>query len=411
MAKLKIGVFGGFRGRRMVSQVAGSADAELVAVCDRHPAAIETCRKLAEEAGMYNVAYYSDFEEFFKHDMDAVILANYANEHVPYAIRCLESGRHVMSEVLTCANMKEAVELIEAVERTGKLYTYAECYCYTPVRWEMRNRYLRGDIGELMYAEGEYIHDCASVWPQITYGDRNHWRNRMSSTFYCTHSIGPILTMTGLRPTQVTGFETKSMPFTRNVGYPGGTLGMEIINLSNGSVMKSVHFNMKHTTEVSNYQLNGEWGGMKDLGDGRLALYLEDHGKNGRFETVTPEHLIEEAKYTVHGGGDYYTTYYFIRALLGDEVARERVIDVYQAVDMCTPGILGYRSIINGNEPVKVPDLRNKCERDAYRNDRFCTFPENGGDQYVSNNNWGDPEIPDSVYEEVKRKWLAGEEG
>jgi len=413
MAKMRIGVFGGFRGRRMVSQVAGSTEAELVAVCDRSTAAIETCRKLAEEAGMDHVAYYSDFDEFFKHDMDAVILANYANEHVSYAIRFLESGRHVMSEVMTCVNMKEAVELIEAVERTGKLYTYAECYCYTPVRWEMRERYLRGDIGELMYAEGEYIHDCSSVWPMITYGERNHWRNQMASTFYCTHSIGPILTMTGLRPVQVSGFETKSMPFTRKVGYPGGTFGMEILTLNNGAVVKSTHFNLKHTTEVSNYQLNGDRGAMKDLGDGSLALYMEGPNENGRgkHEILTPNHLIEEAKYTVHGGGDYYTTYYFIRALLGDEAARERVIDVYQAVDMCIPGILGYRSIVNGNAPVKVPDLRIKAEREPYRDDRFCTFPENAGDQWVSNNNWGDPEIPDSVYEEVKRKWLAGEEG
>ena len=70
--------------------------------------------------------------------MDAVILANYANEHVPFGIRLMESGRHIMTECLTCATMKEAVELIEAVERTGMTYSYAENYCYTPVRWEMQ---------------------------------------------------------------------------------------------------------------------------------------------------------------------------------------------------------------------------------------------------------------------------------
>ncbi len=64
-----------------------------------------------------------------------------------------------------------------------------------------------------------------------------------------------------------------------------------------------------------------------------------------------------------------------------------------------------------GNKPVKVPDLRNPEEREPYRNDRFCTFPDIAGDQWVSNNNWGDPEIGDEVYAEVKRKWLAGEDG
>ena len=218
MAKLKIGVFGAGRGMTMVRQLLGNPDAEFVAVCDMYQPSLDRCRKEAEEAGLDKVAYYTDFEDFYNHDMDAVVLANYANEHAPFGIRLLDSGRHIMTECLTCATMKEAVELIEAVERSGKVYTYAENYCYTPVRWEMRERYRRGDIGELMYAEGEYVHDCSSIWPQITYGERDHWRNQDYSTFYCTHSIGPILSMTGLRPVKVSGFETQNRPFMWNLG-------------------------------------------------------------------------------------------------------------------------------------------------------------------------------------------------
>ena len=57
--------------------------------------------------------------------MDAVVLANYANEHAPFAIRCMEEGKHVFSEVLPVQTMKEAVELIEAVE-TGLLKGVSE---------------------------------------------------------------------------------------------------------------------------------------------------------------------------------------------------------------------------------------------------------------------------------------------
>ena len=92
-------------------------------------------------------------------------------------------------------------------------------------------------------------------------------------------------------------------------------------------------------------------------------------------------------------------------------MARERAIDVYTAVDMCIPGILAYKSIVNGNIPITVPNLRNAEERDAYRNDTFCTFKHIAGDQYVPNNIQGVEPIPDSVYEEVRRKWLAGEPG
>jgi hypothetical protein len=276
----------------------------------------------------------------------------------------------------------------------------------------MRERYRRGDIGELMYAEGEYIHDCSSIWPQITYGQRDHWRNEDYSTFYCTHSIGPIISMTGLRPVKVSGFETQNRPFMWKLGAPAACAGMEIITLENGAILKSLHGGLKHTSH-SNYQLNGDRGALKDLGDGRLAVYMEGENENcrGKHDIITPSAVIAGTENSGHGGADFYTTYYFIRSILGDETARSRTIDVYTAVDMCIPGILAYRSIVNGNNSIDIPNFRNRNERDAYRNDSFCTFKHIAGDQYVSNNIQGYEEIPDEIYEEVKRRWLAGEPG
>ncbi|MBE6598714.1 MAG: Gfo/Idh/MocA family oxidoreductase [Ruminococcaceae bacterium] len=411
MAKLKIGVFGGGRGMTAIRQLLNNPDAELVAVCDKYLPLLDKVKKEAEEAGLYNVAYYPSFDDFIQHDMDAVILANYAHEHAKFGIRLLESGRHIMSECLVCANMKEAVELIETVERTGKIYTLAENYCYAPARWEMRRRYLNGDIGELMYAEGEYLHDCSDIWPQITYGQREHWRNRTFSTFYCTHSIGPVLKMTGLRPVKVSGFETQNMPYMRDLGRPTGCGGMEILTLNNGAIVKSIHGDVKNISHHYNYQLNGDRGAMKDLGDGQLATYIEGDRGNGRgdYETYTPSHVIAEAESTGHDGGDFYTTHYFIQSILGDEEAKERAIGVYDAVDMSIPGILAYKSIVNGNASVDVPNLRNKEERDAYRNDTFTTFAEAAGDQRVPSNIHIKEEIPDEVYDRVKKMWLESQ--
>lgn len=79
---------------------------------------------------------------------------------------------------------------------------------------------------------------------------------------------------------------------------------------------------------------------------------------------------------------------------------------MYDAVDMCVLGILGYKSIVNGNVPVEIPNLRDPSVRDKYRNDTFCTFPEIAGDQYVSHNRFIPNGVPDEVYEEVFRKRL-----
>ena len=127
--KLKIGVVGGYRGMSMIKILLEHEDAELVAVCDKEEFMLNKVRETAKESNC-ELALFRNFDDFIEYDMDAVVLANYANEHVPFAIKCLNAGKHVFSEVLPCQTMKEAVELVEAVEKSGLVYAYGENYCY-----------------------------------------------------------------------------------------------------------------------------------------------------------------------------------------------------------------------------------------------------------------------------------------
>ena len=136
MKKVRIGVFGGARGFTMVSQLLHHPDAELVAVCDKYQPLLDNVKKAADEAGV-SVALYTSFDEFIRHDMDGVVLANYANEHAVYAVKCLEAGKHVMSEVLPGETPAQLVAMVEAVEKTGLVYAYAENYCYMKPTFEM----------------------------------------------------------------------------------------------------------------------------------------------------------------------------------------------------------------------------------------------------------------------------------
>ena len=238
MKKVRIGVLGAYRGTSMINYCKIADNAEVVAICDKWKEGLEMQEK--ENEGL-NIAYFDNFDDFIEYDMDAVVLANYATEHAPFAIRAMEKGLHVFSEVMPVQTMKEAVELVECVERTGKIYAYGENYCYMSAPYEMRRLYKENKIGELEYAECEYIHNCESIWPSITYGDKNHWRNNMYATFYCTHSIGPIIHMTGLRPVSVVGFEGKLNERSLRTGHKGPTWGIEMITLNNGAIVKSVH--------------------------------------------------------------------------------------------------------------------------------------------------------------------------
>ena len=417
MAKLKIGVFGAGRGMTMIGVLLKHPDAELVAICDKHRPTLDKAGKAAEEAGI-SIALYEDFEDFFRHDMDAVVLANYANEHSIYAVRLLDSGRHVMSEVLPCETMAQAVQLVEAVERSGKVYAYAENYCYMDHTFEMWRRYERGDVGEIMYGEGEYIHDCSSIWPAITYGERDHWRNRMFPTFYCTHSIGPMLTITGRRPVQVVGFETQVNKQKKALGFWQGGIcgGIEMLTLDNGAILKSVHGGLKREPGSINYEIYGTKGSMESnrLPGKKLSVYIEgDKFCKGETEWYDPEKFVSAdlaRNFGTHGGSDFYATHFFIEKILGRPDGEKYAIDVYKALDMGICGIMAYRSILAGNKPMPIPNFRNPEEREPWRNDHACTSPAIAGDQLLPVSSYGTVVEPDEVYEAVRQDWLAGKD-
>lgn len=409
MKKIKIGVVGGYRGETMMRYCDLFDYAELVAICDNNEKVLQKCR---EKYNNSNITYYDNYEDFLKHDMDAVVLANYANEHAPFAIKALKAGFHVYSEVLPVQTMKEAVELIEAVESSGKIYTFAENYCYLPATYEMKRLYEKGDLGEFEYGECEYVHNCEPIWPSITYGDKNHWRNNMYSTFYCTHSLGPIIHITGLRPVSVVGFEGGNYERQLRMGAKGGPFGIEMITLENGAIVKSLHSGLyKNSIWYSIYGSKGRMESVREdiYWEGTREILVNVDAYSGEYKPndvkrYKPVRDMEECadKIGGHVGSDFYTMHNFVERINGKEDAD--IIDVYEAMDMFLPGMFAYRSILEGNKPIAIPNLRNKEEREIWRNDTACTDPKVAGDMLLPTSAKGTPEIDDSVYELMASK-------
>lgn len=411
MRKIKVGVIGVNRGSSMINYCRSAGNAQVVAICDKWE---EGLRKKQQEINDASISYYVDYEDFLKHDMDVVVLANFANEHAPFAVRAMNEGKNVISEVLPCQNMKEAVELIETVKRTGKQYFYAENYCFMPSPREMKRLYREGKIGELEYAEGEYIHNCEPIWHEITQGDPTHWRNNMYANFYCTHSIGPMLHITGLRPVKVTGFELPFNARMARMGGKSGSCGIEMITLENGAVIKSIHGNLSLNSIW--YTLYGSKGRMESSresvsgSDGIEKLYVEAYETDTGYDRLDKneynpaDELSERAKNFGHGGSDFYTMYNCMEKLLGNEEAD--VIDVYEALDMFLPGLYAYKSVLAGGAPMDIPDMRDASQREKVKNDTSCTDPKAAGDMLLPSYSKGNPEIEPEIYKLHHEKWL-----
>ncbi len=405
---VKIGVLGVYRGRTMIEYCKHDSRVKLAAVCDKRKDALQ---KMKEELNDESISYYENFEDLLESDVDAIVLANYANEHAPYAVKCLEHGKHVLSEVMPVQNFAEAVALVEAVEKTGKIYDYAENYCYMVAPREMRRLYKSGALGEFEYGEGEYLHNCEAGWHTITYGDPNHWRNNMSAFFYSTHSIGPLIHITGLKPVKVTGFE---MPYNNRMARMGAKAGwgsLIIITLENGAVIKSLHGvgPSKNSVWFSVYGSLGTAESRRETAEGNCAIYTaldEFEGENAdRKNKYTPkDEFSERAEAAGHGGSDFFTMWHFVSKILGEENAE--IIDVYEALDMFLPSLLAYRSVLAGGVSMDVPDFRNPAEREKYRRDFACTDPKVAGDMLQPSYSKGNPYVPSEVYEKLRKAYL-----
>lgn len=411
MKQVKIGVFGGGRGISMVEFCTKNAsEAKLVAICDKSEEVMDSVKDFIKKANEVNeikteVNYYYDFEEFIKEDMDAVILANYATEHAPYAIRCLERGLHVLSDIAPVKNLAEAVALVEAVEKSNKIYAFGENCCFFPGVMEMRKNFRAGKYGQFLYGECEYIHDCSHIWPEITYGERDHWRNRMYATFYCTHSIGPMIHITGEKPKTVVGYELKHSPRLLDLGYLKGTAGIEMITTESGAVIKSMHGDLHHYCLY--YSIYGTEGCVETDRKGDDNYNTLNEWKNEELNSYNATHSDAEAlkMLEMHGGADYYNMHFFVQKILGNNLEGEELIDVYEALDMFLPGLLAYKSVFLGGVPVDIPDLRKKEERDKYRNDTWCVDSDVTNPMRVPSFSKGDPEISDEVYAKVKKMY------
>ena len=182
--EIRVGIIGVGRGQSFV-QGADLVGMKLVAVCDQWQ------EKLDQVGKQYDVTTYVDYDRFLEHDMDAVILANYFNQHAPFAIKALRAGKHVMSETAANKTLAEGVALCRTVEETGKIYMFAENYPFTVFNQELARLYRKGEIGRVIYAEGEYNHPMAPEEILRISPGLDHWRNWVPSTYYCTHALAP----------------------------------------------------------------------------------------------------------------------------------------------------------------------------------------------------------------------------
>ena len=376
MAKkqIRVGVVGVARGMTF-ARGAEFAGMKLVALCD-------TWEERLQSAGaQLGVAAYTEYDRFLEHDMDAVVLANYFHQHAPFAVKALDAGFHVMSETSACKTLGEGAALARAVERSGKIYMFAENYAYFACVQEMRRLYLAGEIGEVQYCEGEYVHP--SYWRDVFARSQgmNHWRNWTPGIYYCTHAMSPIMHVTDTHPVSVNAqsiarSDADEQRLTLKRGDPGF---VAMIRLNNGAMARIAGLQLRGHGNW--YRFHGTRGLMENtrgMNHGMLRIVHEewDRRKSDVGEKIyVPDFPVhgDLARKAGHGGGDFFTNFHFAEAIRKGE---QPYLDVYRGLEMTLVGIQGWRSCLANGAPFDIPDFRDEAVRKQYEDDDWSPYPE-----------------------------------
>ena len=212
LEKLNVGIIGiGGRPATFVDAILAHDRARLAAICDVSAAALEKAGArldaAMEKAGAPNagrVARFTDYKEMIAGGhVDAVVVGTPMPYHAEQCVFALENGVHALCEVTPAVSIAECKAITVAARASKAAYMMAENGNYFLNNMIVSNIAEAGLMGDLYYAESEYVHNCMSIIETTPW--RGKWLYGRRGLTYGTHCLGPILGwFKGDRVTEVT---------------------------------------------------------------------------------------------------------------------------------------------------------------------------------------------------------------
>jgi predicted dehydrogenase len=138
--------------RAILEGARGTDEATVVAVASRDRSRAE---QYAREHGIERA--HGSYEALLEDpDVDAVYVSLPNSLHVPWSIRALEAGKHVLCEKPLTRRAAEAEEAFAAAERAGRLLAEAFMWRHHPQARRMRELLDEGRIGRLRLVRGTF---------------------------------------------------------------------------------------------------------------------------------------------------------------------------------------------------------------------------------------------------------------
>jgi predicted dehydrogenase len=125
---------------------------QVVAVCDVYRRRIT--RAVEAAPGAEGVADYRRIID--RKDIDAVLIATPDHWHGKISIEAMESGKHVYCEKPMTHTVEQAIQVRDAVRRTGKVFQVGPQATGQDKYWQAQEAIRGGRVGKVTWAQGSY---------------------------------------------------------------------------------------------------------------------------------------------------------------------------------------------------------------------------------------------------------------
>jgi predicted dehydrogenase len=281
--------------------------------------------------------------------------------------------------------MAQGVALVRAAEKSSAIYMLSENYPFMKFNQEMRRIYRGGSLGKVLFAEGEYNHPldpANSDYAIELCPTSKHWRYNLPRTYYITHSLAPLMYITGAVPKRVTAMpvyypvRTDFDAISRGVPERAAI----ITTLNDDDSVFRVTGCAAFGAHENSYRICAEKGQVENLRDGTGRVLLNynkwDVPEDVSSATSCYVPMLRDkdaalAAAAGHGGGDFFVIREFLNCIREN---KRPEFDVYFGTTMASVAILGHRSMLENGVPYDIPDFRKEEDRVKYENDNLSPF-------------------------------------
>ena len=392
---VRIGIIGlGNRGTGTVRRLASIEGVEIKALCDLEPDRTKKAIDMISQFG-HNPDLYSGHEDEWKKvcerpDIDLIAVVTPWHLHTDQCVFAMEHDKHAYTELPAATTIDECWQLVETSERTRKHCVQMSSNCHVGISAVLLNMAREGYFGDLIHAEGAYIHDLLMDYNFTKHMYHDMWRLneniKRNGNLYPQHGLVPIIQIMDINYGDKMEYLSAVSSDDFNMGkaaeklaeeddfwkkYVGreyrGNINTSIIRTNKGRTIMMQHDVSSPRPGVRFNLLSGSRGAFMARPN-RIATshdgWMSEEEFNSLVEKYTPEitkrfnELTRQAEQLDRGGHSYYRvspTDWRLVDCLRNGLPMD--MDVYEAAVSSSITPLSIWSVANRSNSVTVPDF------------------------------------------------------